>query len=252
MIQGLDTFREYFKGFEDRYTLIGGVACYLSMEDAGIDFRATRDLDIVLCAEALDAEFVAQFWAFVKAANYEHQEKSSDDKQYYRFSKPESEDYPEMIELFSRKSDDLLLKIDNGLTPISVDESVYSLSAILLNDDYYQCLQEGTDVLDGLPILKVGYIIPFKMRAWSDLTERKSAGEKIDSQKIKKHKSDVFKISQLLAPTQTVELSGSIRNDMRNFIKAMAGETIDLKVWKMHGITVDQILDNLKQIYGLE
>lgn len=62
----------------------------------------------------------------------------------------------------------------------------------------------------------------------------------------------MFKISQLLAPTQTVELSGSIRNDMRNFIKAMAGETIDLKVWKMHGITVDQILDNLKQIYGLE
>jgi len=251
MIQGLDTFREYFKGFEDRYTLIGGVACYLSMEDAGIDFRATRDLDIVLCAEALDAEFVAQFWGFVKAANYEHQEKSSGDKQYYRFSKPESDDYPEMIELFSRKPDDLMLKIDNGLTPISVDESVYSLSAILLNDDYYQCLQKGTDVLDGLPILKVGYIIPFKMRAWSDLTERKSAGEKIDSKKIKKHKSDVFKISQLLAPTQTVELTDSIKNDMRNFIKAMAGETIDLKAWKVNGITVDQILDNLNQIYGL-
>jgi hypothetical protein len=47
-IQGLDKFSEYFKGFEDRYTLIGGVACYLNLTQAGIDFRATKDLDIVL------------------------------------------------------------------------------------------------------------------------------------------------------------------------------------------------------------
>lgn len=251
MIQGLDTFKDYFKGYEDRYTLIGGVACYLSMDDAGIDFRATRDLDIVLCAEALDAEFVAQFWSFVKAANYEHQEKSSGDKQFYRFSKPESKDYPAMIELFSRKPDDLLLEIDNGLTPIPVDESVYSLSAILLDDGYYQCLQDGTEVLNGLPILKVEYIIPFKMRAWSDLTERKSAGESVDSKNIKKHKNDVFKISQLLAPTQTVELSESIKEDMRSFIAAMADETTDLKQLGLKGITVDQIFGTLNQIYSL-
>jgi hypothetical protein len=83
------------------------------------------------------------------------------------------------------------------------------------------------------------------------LTKRKSAGESVDSKNIKKHKSDVFKISQLLAPTQTVEVSDSIKNDMRKFIKAMADETIDLKEWKMRGITVDQIFKNLNQIYDL-
>jgi len=51
MIQGLEKFSEYFKGFEDRYTLIGGVACYLNMEDADIDFRATKDLEKVLLVE---------------------------------------------------------------------------------------------------------------------------------------------------------------------------------------------------------
>ena len=76
MIQGLEVFSEYFKGFEDRYTLIGGVACYLNMEDADIDFRATKDLDIVLSTEALDAEFVQKFWNFVKEGGYEHQEKA--------------------------------------------------------------------------------------------------------------------------------------------------------------------------------
>ena len=43
-----------------------GPACYLAMEEAGLDFRVTKDLDIVLCVEALDAEFVGAFWDFVK------------------------------------------------------------------------------------------------------------------------------------------------------------------------------------------
>lgn len=112
-------------------------------------------------------------------------------------------------------------------------------------------MQDGAEVLDGLPILKVEYIIPFKMRAWSDLTERKAAGESVDSKNIKKHKNDVFKISQLLAPTQSVSLSESIKADMRSFIEAMADETTDLKQIGLRGITAGQIFDNLKQIYSL-
>ena len=57
MIHGLDFFGQFFVGFEDRYTMIGGVACHLNMAQADINFRATKDLDIVLCAEALDANF---------------------------------------------------------------------------------------------------------------------------------------------------------------------------------------------------
>ena len=66
MVKGMKRFREHFAGFEDRYVLIGGAACDLAMEDAGLNFRATKDLDIVLCIEALDAAFVKAFWAFVK------------------------------------------------------------------------------------------------------------------------------------------------------------------------------------------
>lgn len=38
--------------------LIGGTACYLAMAEAGLDFRVTRDLDIVLCVEARGISFV--------------------------------------------------------------------------------------------------------------------------------------------------------------------------------------------------
>ncbi len=48
MVKGLDLFREHFRGYADRYVLIGGTACDLAMGEAGLDFRATRDLDIIL------------------------------------------------------------------------------------------------------------------------------------------------------------------------------------------------------------
>ena len=54
MVRGLDKFREHFAGFGDRYVLIGA-ASYLVMNEAGVEFRATKDLDIVLCTESLDA-----------------------------------------------------------------------------------------------------------------------------------------------------------------------------------------------------
>ena len=65
MVEGLDRFAEHFAAFADQYVLIGGAACTLAMEDVGQSFRATKDLDIVLCMETLKPDFVAAFWEFV-------------------------------------------------------------------------------------------------------------------------------------------------------------------------------------------
>lgn len=251
MIHGLDVFRDFFKGFEKRYTLIGGVACYLSMEDAGIDFRATKDLDIVLSAEAMDAEFAQLFWAFVKAAGYEFQEKSSGEKQFYRFSKPADPSYPYMLELFSRKPDAVFLGGEATLTPIPVDEDVSSLSAILLDEDYYRCIQLGKTVVDGVPILSVAYIIPFKMRAFCELSNRKAEGAQVDSRDIKKHKNDVLKIAQLLSPAQTVVVPDAIKEHMKEFILTIKDEPVNMKNLGLERIALDDILALLKKVYSL-
>jgi glutathionyl-hydroquinone reductase len=88
MVKGLDIFRVHFQGYADRYVLIGGTACDIAMTSAGLAFRATKDLDIVLCVEALDAAFVRAFWEFVRLGGYQTQEKSTGQKQFYRFMKP--------------------------------------------------------------------------------------------------------------------------------------------------------------------
>lgn len=48
MVRGLDLFRDWFAAYTDQYLLIGGTAASLTMEDAGLPYRATKDLDIVL------------------------------------------------------------------------------------------------------------------------------------------------------------------------------------------------------------
>ena len=58
------------------------------------------------------------------------------------------------------------------------------MSAILLDDDYYNFLKQGKVVVDGVTVLDAAYLIPFKAKAWIDLTNCKAAGEHIDSKNV--------------------------------------------------------------------
>lgn len=77
MIKGLEHFKKHFSTLTDHYVLIGGSACTVIMEDVGLDFRATKDLDIVLYVEALTPEFATAFWQFIKNGRYQNQQQSN-------------------------------------------------------------------------------------------------------------------------------------------------------------------------------
>ena len=93
MVMGFKTFREAFKGYEDCYTIIGGTACDILMDRANFDFRATRDIDMII-------------------------------------------------------------------TPLHISDKVSSLSAIMLNDDYYEFMMNGRKVVNGVGVLGAEYLIP--------------------------------------------------------------------------------------------
>lgn len=253
MVRGLDLFKEKFNSFADSYVLIGGAACDLLMEEAGLAFRATKDLDIVLCVEALSPKFVDEFMQFVEKGGYENRQRGEGKQQFYRFSKPASNGYPFMLELFSRTPEGIQIAPDSHLTPIPVEESIYSLSAILLDEDYYQCIQQGRRELDGVQILEVQYIIPFKMRAWLDLTQRKADGQQINSKDIRKHRGDIFRLYPLLSPELRVDLPATIQRDVEAFIDVMPKEEgLNLSDFGIKKQTLDAVLAIWKQIYGLE
>jgi len=251
MVKGLEVFREHFRNFADRYVLIGGAACDIAMTGAGLQFRATKDLDIVLYVEAMDASFVRAFWEFVRIGGYEVQEKSTGEKQFYRFQKPTNANYPFMLELFSRQPDVLQVADGSHLTPLPVEEDASSLSAILLDNDYYEFIRAGRQEIDGLPMVGAAQLIALKTRAWLDLTERAGRGEQIDSKTIKKHKNDVFRLYQILDPASDPKAPENVKKDIREFISRMRVEEVDLKSLGLRTGTRDGILAEISEVYRL-
>ncbi|WP_270819697.1 hypothetical protein [[Eubacterium] hominis] len=248
---GIDSFKKYFKGFEKEYVIIGGTACELLMSENALPFRATKDIDMVLIIESLTKEFAVAFWQYVKEAEYRFINKGTGTAQFYRFSHPKSQEYPMMIEIFSKKQDWLNGEFDQQIVPIHIDDQISSLSAILLNEAYYEFLREGSEIIDGVSILKAEHIIPFKAKAWIDLSKRKENGESIDSRDIKKHKNDIFRLSMLLTPEQKIRTSDEIKEDLSFFIQHIKNEDINLKQLGIRGINKNDILDLLCRIYDL-
>ena len=147
-----------------------------------------------------------------------------------------------MIELFTRKLDAIQLPEDAVLTPLPMDEDISSLSAILLDDDYYE-------FVDGVTVLDAAYLIPFKAKAWMDLADRKAAGEHVDSKNIKKHKNDVFRLTELIDPTAKVVAPQGVYADIQEFVQRMKNENVDIKQLGLVGRTKEKILEELKAMY---
>ncbi len=249
MVRGLSKFQEYFSEYSDSYILIGGCACDFNLELQELEFRATRDLDIVLCAEALDKRFFQVFWQFIRDGHYKICERSTGQKTFYRFHKPESEDFPSMLELFSRRLDLLELSDSAHLTPIPAEDEISSLSAILLDDDYYRFLRDNSSVQNGLSFASPAALIVLKAKAWMDLNMR-SKSERIDSHNIRKHKCDIARLVQVLQEEPLV-LPANIQADMKDFLRKFLLETIDAKNLGLI-ISEDQVKQVLRKIFAPE
>jgi hypothetical protein len=255
MVKGLDVFIKYFKEFSQNYVIIGGTACDLIIDEAGFYPRATKDIDLILVVEALTSDFVKQFWQFVKDGRYERNESSNTERKYYRFVKPEQEEFPFQIELFSRSPD--LIHIDEGihLTPIPTPDDLSSLSAILLDEEYYGFILEHSSEVNALHRANIESLICLKAKAYLEITERIKKGSKEDSKLLRKHKGDIFRLGAMLPEGDQCELPGSIKNDMTNFIKDITEELPGKELFRNMGIgrvSPKSVLDQLIKVFSLE
>ena len=174
MVTGIERWKEYFNDYKDKYVLIGGAACNLLEEELDMNPRATKDLDLVLVVEALTPDFGARLWDFIKSANYADRSKGENEfkHEYYRFTNPEDKAYPKQIELFARSTGILNLPSDAHIEPLSVGEDLSSLSAILMDDDYYaftiSILEISTTSI--LQVQKLSYVLKPRhtLKCWTE------------------------------------------------------------------------------------
>ena len=150
-----------------------------------------------------------------------------------------------MIELFSRPQNHVELQADTHLMPLHIDDEVSSLSAILLNDDYYHFLLDGRTVTDGISILDAEHIIPLKMKAWLDLKDKKAQGFHVNSRDIRKHRLDVFRLFPLIREDLRISVPSSVGEDIQNFIAQIRETDI-----RLTDIGISRSKDSILDIYN--
>ncbi|MBQ9436047.1 MAG: hypothetical protein IJU33_07980 [Bacteroidales bacterium] len=226
-MEGLEKFREAFEAFSENYVVIGGTACEIAMRGTAVRPRATHDIDMIVVVEKMTDIFAERFWAFIREGGYHPAkrrqiEDGNPKYELYRFveGKPE---YPAMIELLSRHPD--ILGEPKGFTidPLPVDGVVPSLSAIIMDDDYYQFTINHSKLTASIRHADSAALIALKSRAYLNLMSDKAAGRQVNSHDIKKHRSDVLKNvvimeeDHVVAPASIVscvkEFVASIRED---------------------------------------
>lgn len=251
MIPGFARFEEAFRNDAGFYVVIGGAARELIYADTGAwQSTATKDLDVVLIAEAIDANFVSKFMRFVKTAGYTHVTKTGD-CQLYRFTAPEDLSYPQQIELLGRKPD-YLIGVEAIVGKVLVDSVQYSLSAILLDDDYYSLLASGVAVTRkyGIPTLAHEYLPVFKMRAFNDLSDKRKRGEAIREGEIGKHRRDVFRLVSIMPPKTQIDLPRAIRDEIERFLDNVTLPSRNyMKSIGLGNTTLEQIKGAIRSTY---
>lgn len=153
-MEGLERFREAFEAYSDNYVIIGGTACEMVMSGTAVRPRATHDIDMIVIVEKMSTTFAERFWQFIREGGYRPEKRNPKDGEapryeLYRFvdGKP---GYPAMIELLSRHPD--ILGTPKGLTiePLPMEANASSLSAIIMDDDYYHFTIAHSILTDGI------------------------------------------------------------------------------------------------------
>jgi len=248
VIQGIETFKEFFHDFQEDYVIIGGLATAMVMHDLGFIFRATKDIDLVVISTDNEA-FLKRILHFIDEANYKTKQRTNHDTKHnlFRFCDSDDKSYPEQLELFAMHQEDSSITTNQYIIPIETPESYNYLSAILLDRDYYNLLTQHTTNIDGLHVATVEVLIPLKIHAHLNLM---NGEHHYDG----KHLKDIIRLSTLLEGDEKVQLTGMPSKDFKDFLPIFNELEDDrvrniLKSSKLFNFTKEDLLVLLEHTY---
>lgn len=248
--RGLSHFQQYCKDLEEMYVVVGGFATVMLLDEGLGDGhgKATHDIDLVLLTTC-SIEMSQRIKQYVQEGKYEIQKGNKDQYHYYRFVKPEIEGFAKEIELFASNENDLKLDDSQRIIPIDPEEGLYSLSAIMLDPEYFEMIKNNITMSVVAPCTNTQATIMLKMSAFFDLKAR-------NDNKWKKHRQDILKLSLLLTGEERLQMTGRMVEDFESFMTHLEKD-VDQKMIKtiLNGmVTVDKehTLETLKKVFITE
>ena len=208
---GLSHFQDYCKDFGEHYVVVGGFATIMLLDKELQDHgKATFDIDLVLLTTT-SVEMSKKIKEYVQEGEYTIQIGDKDQYRYYRFIEPKKENFAKEIELFASNENDLNLDDNQRIIPIDPEEGLYSLSAIMLDPEYFNMIKDNVEKDLRAPCTNTQATIMLKISAFNDL-------KKTGNKKWRKHRSDILKLSLLLTGEEKIKFVGRMKDDFDSFI----------------------------------
>ena len=137
------------------------------------------------------------------------------------------------------------------MTPIPVGEDVSSLSAILMDEEFYHFALAHSTMEDELHVADTVGLICLKMKAYLNLSEQEPPAHSSD---IRKHMSDVFKLMASGYIADPIELSGNMKKDAAAFVakmeSLMPNQPLQDSIQR-DATFIEQVLIEIRRIFGL-
>lgn len=159
-----------------------------------------------------------------------------------------------MIELFARNEIGLELGEGQHIIPIKND-SAEKLSAILLDDEYFELIQKNLVASDsGIPLVNAVANICLKARAHRELLDRKNGGDtSVDERDIQKHLKDIWRLGIMLTGEEMQTLSKTPKSDVTSAIaklEALPDTQFKQVMEKTPGTSKDEVMTVLKKVFA--
>ena len=241
MVTGLEIFRSYFQDYPNDYVVIGGVACELALKSLDLEFRGTRDYDIVIVTDHLNVAdgFGKQLKRFIQDGGYSASHRQSNDKPtFFRFLNPKNGDFPSKLEFATQKPFE---GWEWDFAPLVAEDFDSSLSAILFDQDYYRFILEHAIITHGISTMRLEGLIPLKCLAFLELSHQDSPSPK-NRANLEKHRQDIFDLANAL-PAGEFPLPEKVAS--------AASEALNLIANRPADENEADVLNMLRQFYGL-
>lgn len=132
----------------------------------------------------------------------------------------------------------------------------YHLSAIIIENDCYNLISKNVVNINELPVAKPLVLIFLKAIVWDDLKTRKNSGEKnVDTKDIKKHRSDIIRINEILTGEDELYINKELYNRLIMILKRVeeSFSDVDIKnIIKRKNFNKSEIFRNIISKYKID
>lgn len=144
---------------------------------------------------------------------------------------------------------------DRIVNSVDIDDEFSHLSAIMIDDDYYNFTIKHSLTLNGLRLASVEALVCLKAYAYINLLESRRQGSRVQQEQIDKHWRDVFRMIVLLPGSDKLNLPVKLRDDLRKFISEIEEKRPETKgIMKVMGAEPkdsDELIQMLRNSFKL-